>query len=195
MKLGTDREKERELRTSTQHVCHCLNNSIIPICRELHFSFDVSDIAKLNAYLRNTNTLKTDYLASTIVGATNPTMIALLRKQGEELWNSVRAKHPINNPTIIDAIVPDVFDYILISGCNVLSFNAKPNNKAIEQAVTIEADSEDLAKIEELKRVCDSLNKCFNGSANLFWSYFALDRGLFALRGNITNYKPLIYGE
>lgn len=192
--LGKDTERHSSLRTGSQHACHLLNNVVIPICKELTFIIDTSDTASLNRYMRNINTLHSDYIGKMKEGAGNPALAIVLEKSAEELWAQAYKKHPIANPYIIGSIPEDVMDFVTITGTDIFTFHARQNNPAIEKACTIYAEEEDIAKRDELKEVCEALNRCFNGNAQLFPAYIAIVSGQFAPLKNTTNYKPLIYG-
>lgn len=192
--LGKDNERHSSLRTGSQHACHLLNNVVIPICKDLTFIIDTSDTASLNRYMRNINTLHSDYIGKMKEGAGNPALAIVLEKSAEELWAQAYKKHPIANPYIIGSIPEDVMDFVTITGTDIFTFHARQNNPAIEKACTIYAEEEDIAKRDELKEVCEALNRCFNGNAQLFPAYIAIVSGQFAPLKNTTNYKPLIYG-
>lgn len=192
--LGKDSERYSSLRTGSQHACHLLNNVVIPICKDLTFIIDTSDTASLNRYMRNINTLHSDYIGKMKEGAGNPALAIVLEKSAEELWAQAYKKHPIANPYIIGGIPEDVMDFVTITGTDIFTFHARQNNPAIEKACVIYAEEEDIAKRDELKEVCEALNRCFNGNAQLFPAYIAIVSGQFAPLKNTTNYKPLIYG-
>lgn len=192
--LGKDSERHSSLHTGSQHACHLLNNVVIPICKDLTFIIDTSDTASLNRYMRNINTLHSDYIGKMKEGAGNPALAIVLEKSAEELWAQAYKKHPIANPYIIGGIPEDVMDFVTITGTDIFTFHARQNNPAIEKACTIYAEEEDIAKRDELKEVCEALNRCFNGNAQLFPAYIAIVSGQFAPLKNTTNYKPLIYG-
>lgn len=181
--------------TGAQHACHLLNNVVIPICKELTFLIDTSDTATLGKYMRNINTLHSDYIGKMKEGASNPALAVVLEKSAEELWEQAYKKHPIANPYTIGGIPDDVMEFVTITGSEIYTFHARMNNPAIEKACVIYADDEDIAKREELKEVCEALNRCFNGNGQLFPGYIAIVQGRFFPLKNITNYKPLIYGE
>lgn len=192
--LGKDNERLSSLQTGTQHACHLLNNVVIPICKDLTFIIDTFDTASLNRYMRNINALHSDYIGKMKEGAGNPALAIVLEKSAEELWAQAYKKHPIANPYIIEGIPEDVMGYITITGTDIYTFHARQNNPAIEKACMIYAEEEDIAKRDELKEVCEALNRCFNGNAQLFPAYIAIVQGQFAPLKNTTNYKPLIYG-
>lgn len=192
--LGKDNERLSSLRTGTQHACHLLNNVVIPICKDLTFIIDTSDTASLNRYMRSINTLHSDYIGKMKEGAGNPALAIVLEKSAEELWAQAYKAHPIANPYIIGSIPDEVMEFVTITGSDIFTFHARPNNPTIEKACIIEATQEDLAKRDELKEVCEALNRCFNGNAQLFPAYIAIVQGQFAPLKNTTNYKPLIYG-
>ena len=193
--LCKDEERRRELQTGAMHACHLLNNVVILICKELTFLIDTSDTATLGRYMRNINTLHSDYIGKMKEGASNPALAVVLEKSAEELWKQAYKKHPIANPYIIAEIPEDVFEVLAITGSDIYTFHARTNNPAIEKACVVYADEEDVSKREELKAVCDALNRCFNGNGQLFPAYIAIVQGRFAPLKNIKNYKPLIYGE
>ena len=192
--LGKDNERLSSLRTGTQYACHLLNNVVIPICKDLTFTIDTSDTSSLNRYMRNINTLHSDYIGKMKEGAGNPALAIVLEKSAEELWAQAYKAHPIANPYIINSIPDEVMVFVTITGSDIFTFHARPNNPTIEKACIIEATQEDLAKRDELKEVCEALNRCFNGNAQLFPAYIAIVQGQFAPLKNTTNYKPLIYG-
>ena len=180
--------------TSTQHACNILNSILIPICKELSFEIDTTDTAILDRYLRSLPALRGDYIAKMREGTSNPALASVLEKSADELWNKARLMFPIPNPSIIGEITTDVFDFLSVTGSDIYSFHIRPNNPAIEKECTIEATEADLTKRKELMEVCETLNRVFNGRADLMYGYIGIDRGQFVLRENILNYNPLIYG-
>lgn len=193
-KLGTDKQKAQALNTGAMHACHILNNVVIPICKELNFTIDTSDRESLDCYMRDLSALHSDYVGKMREGANNPALAVVLEKTAEELWGKAKSAHPLANPYIINDIPNEIFDYLTLTGSDIFTFHARANNPAIAKACIIEATPEDIAKRDELKEVCDALNRCFNGNAQLFPAYIAIVQGQFAPLKNITNYKPLIYG-
>ena len=178
--LSKDALKRQELITGAQHACYLLNNVVIPICKELTFLIDTSDTASLDKYMRNINALHYDYIGKMKEGANNPALAVVLEKSAEELWAQAYKKHPIANPYIIADIPDCVFDVVRITGSDIFSFHARANNPAIEKACVIYADEQDVAKQEEIKEVCEVLNKCFGGNGQLFPGYIAIIQGRFA---------------
>lgn len=194
--LGTDKLREQELNTGTLHACHLLNNAVIPICRELNFTIDVSDTETLDRYLCDISALHNDYIDQMTEGAGNPALAIVLKKSAEELWEQAYKAHPIANPYIIGSIPDDVMEFVTITGSDIYSFHARANNPAITKACIIEATPEDIAKRDEIKAVCDALNKCFNGLGGLFSGFICLgnDGRFYPIHG-ATNFKRLIYGK
>lgn len=193
--LGKDNERLSSLRTGTQHACHLLNNVVIPICKDLTFIIDISDTASLNRYMRNINTLHSDYIGKMKEGAGNPALAIVLEKSAEELWAQAYKAHPIATPYIINSIPEDAMEFVTITGSDIFTFHARANNPAISKACIIEATPEDIAKRDEIKAVCDALNNCFNGLGMAFSQYICIapDGKFYPIHG-ANNYKPLIYG-
>lgn len=192
--LAKDKEKRQELQTGTQHACHLLNNVIIPIAKDLNFDIDIHDTLILDEYLRDINRLRNDYLEQMKEGVNNPALGIVLEKTAEGLWTSAYNAHPIKNPYIIDSIPAGVLNYVTITGSGIEDFHARQNNPAIEKECLIEATQEDIDKRDEIKAICEALNRCFNGMGGLFSGYIAIQNGQFSPIRDVTNYKPLIHG-
>ena len=193
-KLGIDNEKKKELMTGAMHACHLLNNVVMPIAKELSFLIDVSDNYLLDEYLRQIESLHDEYLEKTLEDAKNPALAIVLRKTAEELWEKAYVNHPIANPYIISELPRKILNYVTITGSDIYTFHARPNNPAIEKACIIEGTEEDIKKRDEIKEVCSILNRCFNGMGGLFSGYIAIQNGHFSPIRDVTNYKPLING-
>ena len=193
--LAKDGQKRQSLNSSSQHACHILNNVIFPIAKELRFEIDITDKRALNLYILRLSAMQDDYIGKMMEEATNPALAVVLKESASKLWRSASQNHHLANPGIIADIVPDWYEYVTIVGQDIYSAHARPNNPAMEKACIIEATEEDLAKREEIKEVCNALNRAFNGNGGLFGGYITIERGVFVPIKNITNYKPLIYGE
>ena len=192
--LGTDREKRKDLGTSTMVACQILNNFVIPIARDLSYKIDIQDKSLLAWYLKNPARLREDYIGEMVKQANNPALGKVLRDSAEKLWNDARKKYNYN-PIAAEPIVKDVMDYIAITGEDVQSFHARPNNPAIEEACKVYATEEDMEKREAIEALCDHLNEVFNGCGGFFSAYIGLVQGRFYPIREVTNYKPLINGE
>lgn len=191
--LGRDDKKAQELRTGTQHACHLLNEVVIPTCKELSFMIDIHDTETLDRYMRDISALHDDYIAEIMDGERNPALILVIKKTAEELWEQAYGKHNLKNPFIISDIPDDVMEFVTLTGNDIFTFHARQNNPAIAKACEIEATKEDLEKIEEIKAVCDALNKTFNGNGGLFWQYVSISHdGIFLPAYGVKNYKPLM---
>lgn len=193
--LSQDKERAQELRTGAQFACSILNNVIFPICKELEFGFEVHDREILKRYVYDVELLHSDYLGRTMTGQEgNPALSLVLKKQAEELWGQAEQHFPIKNPYIIGDIPEEVFSMLIINGSDIYDAEARPSQSAIERACIVYADDADFTKKAELKEVCDALNKCFNGRAELFSRYIGIFRGEFTRIEGVQTYKPLIYG-
>lgn len=192
--LAKDNQKKQELHTGAQYACSVLNNTIVPVARELSFTIDINDKELLDYYIRDINHLRQSYLSRMLEGANNPALSAVLQKSAEELFAAAYAKHPIPNPHIVNDIPAGILEYLNITGSGIENFHARPDNVAIEKSCIIEATPEDIAKKNEIKELCESLNACFNGMGGLFSAYIAIQGGKFSPIKNISNYKPIING-
>lgn len=194
--LGTDKLREQELRTGTMYACKILNEVVIPTCKELSFTIDIHDTETLDRYMRDIPALHDDYIAKMTEGASNPALVLVLKKSAEELWEQAEQKNHLPNPDITKDIHDDIMEFVTITGSDIYSFHARADNPAISKACIIEATPEDIAKRDEIKAVCDALNKCFNGLGGLFSGFICIgnDGRFYPIRG-ATNYKRLIYGK
>ncbi len=193
--LGKDKLREQQLLAGTMYACKILNEVVIPTCKELSFTIDIHDTETLDRYMRDLPALHDDYITKMTEGANNPALVTVLKKSAEELWAQASGMHELKNTYIISDIPDDVMEFVTLTGSDIFTFHARPDNPAIAKASVIEATQEDIDKMEELKEVCEALNKCFNGNAQLFMLYIYIESGRFFPRTNTTNYKPLIYGK
>ena len=193
--LGTDREKEQRLRTSTNFASFVLNSVVFPIAKELDMNLDLRDSDKLSRYIKNLDSMRADYVATAINGVENPTLKKVVVTETERQWAEIASKHPLPNPGILLDIVDDALNYVAIMGKSISEAQATANNRAIQEACVIYATEEDAKKKADLESLCETMNGVFNGAGDFFSQYILLVNGTFIPNPKATNYKPLIYGK
>lgn len=190
--IAINSTKQNDILSDAGKACRVVNDYILPIARELDFSqLDLCDPDKLAMLIRHPDTLKDDYLASVVGERENRAEMRVIIGSAEAIYSDARGKAKIE-PWFASEIQRGTEDFISIQGFSLADFKAVINKAKIEAACRIYATEEVFAKREEIKAVCESLNKAFNGRGDLLFGYIGLVKGRFMPIESIVNFEPLM---
>jgi len=193
--LGIDKDTEQKLRTSTNFACFCLNRCVFPIATGLKMHIDIRDKETLLRYVRSLEEMKGDYVGGAINGVENPALKRVAKDVTERQWEEIAGQYQLPNQDILLDIVDNAMDFVIVWGDSVDNAKAIANNTAIQEASVIVATEEDAKKKAELKRLCEEMNRVFNGAGEMFAQYICFDKGAFMINPKAINFKPLFNGK